>query len=249
MAAEEFSCKSEPMVFDPEGLIRSNVHPWRCCNWVVYCYNASMRKLFSTVAASFALLLLFGPLVVQPQAPAGAAPAGAAPAGTAGSDAVTASLVNTVCASCHTLDRVNNKKADSEAWTTTVTRMQGKGADLTDAQVPLVVEYLARTSGTLALTALDGAAKGKGGAKGGAKGGKGGGKGGGGGGGGSSQFPAVSGYPHITVPAGFYRGLPMGISFYGRAWSESVLIRIAFAFEQATKARKAPTFIPTIVLS
>lgn len=73
--------------------------------------------------------------------------------------------------------------------------------------------------------------------------------GGGGGGGGSSQFPAVSGYPHITVPAGFYRGLPMGISFFGRAWSEPVLIKIAYAFEQATKARKAPTFIPTLALS
>jgi amidase len=73
--------------------------------------------------------------------------------------------------------------------------------------------------------------------------------GGGGGGGGSSQFPAVSGYPHITVPAGFHLGLPMGISFYGRAWSEPVLIKIAYAFEQATKARRAPTFIPTLVLS
>jgi amidase len=72
---------------------------------------------------------------------------------------------------------------------------------------------------------------------------------GGGGGGGSSQFPAVSGYPHITVPAGFHLGLPMGISFYGRAWSEPVLIKIAYAFEQATKARKAPTFLPTLVLS
>ncbi len=73
--------------------------------------------------------------------------------------------------------------------------------------------------------------------------------GGGGGGGGSSQFPAVSGYPHITLPAGFHMGLPMGISFYGRAWSEPVLIKIAYAFEQATKARKAPTFIPTLELS
>jgi len=72
---------------------------------------------------------------------------------------------------------------------------------------------------------------------------------GGGGGGGSSQFPAVSGYPHITVPAGFHLGLPMGISFYGRAWSEPVLIKIAYAFEQATKVRKAPTFLPTLVLS
>jgi amidase len=72
---------------------------------------------------------------------------------------------------------------------------------------------------------------------------------GGGGGGGSSQFPAVSGYPHITVPAGSYMGLPMGISFYGRPWSEGVLIKAAYAFEQATKARKAPTYIPTLVLS
>jgi len=73
--------------------------------------------------------------------------------------------------------------------------------------------------------------------------------GGAGGGPGSSQFPAVSGYPHITVPAGFHYGLPLGVSFFGRAWSEPVLIRLAYAFEQATKARKAPEFIPTISLS
>jgi len=73
--------------------------------------------------------------------------------------------------------------------------------------------------------------------------------GGGGGGPGSSQFPAVSCYPHITVPAGFHYGLPLGVSFFGRAWSEPVLIRLAYAFEQATKARKAPEFIPTISLS
>lgn len=72
---------------------------------------------------------------------------------------------------------------------------------------------------------------------------------GGGGGGGSSQFPAVSGYPHITVPAGHYFGLPMGISFFGRAWSEPVLLKIAYAFEQATRARRAPEFIPTLMLS
>jgi len=76
-----------------------------------------------------------------------------------------------------------------------------------------------------------------------------GGGGGGGGGGGSSQFPAVAGYPHITVPAGFHFGLPLGVSFYGRAWSEPVLIRLAYAFEQATKARRAPAFTPTLALS
>lgn len=75
--------------------------------------------------------------------------------------------------------------------------------------------------------------------------------GGGGGGGGpsSSQFPAVAGYPHITVPAGFHMGLPMGVSFYGRSWSEPVLVRVAFAFEQASKARRAPKFVRTLELS
>jgi amidase len=56
----------------------------------------------------------------------------------------------------------------------------------------------------------------------------------------------VAGYPNITVPAGFISGLPVGISFFGRAWSEPVLIRLAFAFEQATKVRKAPRFVPHI---
>src|SRR5580658_302483 len=78
-------------------------------------YNASMRKVLLTVAAS----LLAGALMVLPQAPDGAAPAGKAPTGAAGPDAVLATLVNTVCASCHTLERVNNKKGDSEEWATT----------------------------------------------------------------------------------------------------------------------------------
>ena len=66
------------------------------------------------------------------------------------------------------------------------------------------------------------------------------------GGGSFSQPAAVAGYPHITVPAGFVRGLPVGISFVGGAWSESTLIRIAYAYEQASKARRAPTFAKTL---
>jgi len=66
--------------------------------------------------------------------------------------------------------------------------------------------------------------------------------------GGFSGPPAVAGYPHITVPAGYVRGLPVGISFSGRAWSEPVLIRIAYAFEQATRVRQAPKFRPTAEL-
>jgi amidase len=64
--------------------------------------------------------------------------------------------------------------------------------------------------------------------------------------GGYSSASAVAGYPHITVPAGFVQGLPVGISFFAGAWSEGALLKYAFAFEQATKARKAPTFIPSI---
>ena len=65
-------------------------------------------------------------------------------------------------------------------------------------------------------------------------------------GGSSSAFAAVSGYPNITVPAGFIHGLPVGGSFFGRAWSEPTLIRIAYAFEQATRHRRAPRFLPTV---
>jgi amidase len=64
--------------------------------------------------------------------------------------------------------------------------------------------------------------------------------------GGASSPAAVAGYPNITVPAGQIRGLPVGISFFGRAWSEPVLLKIAYAFEQATQARKPPMFVPTI---
>ena len=55
-----------------------------------------------------------------------------------------------------------------------------------------------------------------------------------------STVTSVAGYPHITVPDGFYRGLPVGLSFFGRAWSEPTLIKLAYAYEQATKHRKPP---------
>ena len=61
-------------------------------------------------------------------------------------------------------------------------------------------------------------------------------------GGGFSQPAAVAGYPHVTVPAGFVHGLPCNISFVGGAWSESRLIALAYAFEQATKHRRAPRY-------
>ncbi len=58
----------------------------------------------------------------------------------------------------------------------------------------------------------------------------------------SSSFAAHAGYPNITVPMGYVEGLPVGISFFGKAWSEPVLIEIAYSYEQGTKHRKAPMF-------
>ncbi len=64
------------------------------------------------------------------------------------------------------------------------------------------------------------------------------------GGGGCSQPAAVAGYPHVTVPAGFIRGLPVGLSFFGRAWSEPRLLQLAYAYEQLTRARRDPALRP-----
>lgn len=63
--------------------------------------------------------------------------------------------------------------------------------------------------------------------------------------GGSSSLAAIAGYPAVTVPAGFVDELPVGVSFFGRAWSEPTLIEIAYSYEQATKHRKPPKFLPT----
>ncbi len=62
----------------------------------------------------------------------------------------------------------------------------------------------------------------------------------------SSSPAAVAGYPHVTVPAGSVAGLPVGLSFMGPASSDARMLQFAFAFEQATKTRRAPTFVPTI---
>jgi amidase len=65
----------------------------------------------------------------------------------------------------------------------------------------------------------------------------------------SSTLPAVAGYPHLTVPMGFIRGLPVGISFIGQAWTEEQLLHLGAAYERATHARRAPTYARSIEAS
>jgi amidase len=67
--------------------------------------------------------------------------------------------------------------------------------------------------------------------------------------GGNSTPAAVAGYPAVTVPMGFVFGLPVGVSFIGRAWSEATLVRLAFAYEQATRHRRPPRFLRTADLT
>ena len=120
-----------------------------------------MHKLVLNVAA----FLVFIALVILAQAPDGGAPAFKGP------DAVAAGLVNTACAGCHSLDRVKNKVADKDGWNSTVTRMKAAGANLTDEQVPVVVEFLTRAAGTLTVAAAAPGPPTKGGGKGGGGGG------------------------------------------------------------------------------
>jgi amidase len=65
---------------------------------------------------------------------------------------------------------------------------------------------------------------------------------------GPSSVTSVAGYPHITVPMGFVSGLPVGLSFFGRAWSEPTLVKLAYSYEQATKHRSPPTFAKSVTV-
>jgi amidase len=66
--------------------------------------------------------------------------------------------------------------------------------------------------------------------------------------GGTSALAAIAGYPNVTVPMGAVHALPVGLSFFGRAWSEATLLRLAFAYEQATRERPVPAYAPTVAI-
>ena len=66
--------------------------------------------------------------------------------------------------------------------------------------------------------------------------------------GGDTTFAAVAGYPSVTVPMGLVHGLPVGLSFVGTAWHEGALLKYAYAFEQATNARRSPKYLPTLAV-
>ena len=61
-----------------------------------------------------------------------------------------------------------------------------------------------------------------------------------------STLPAVAGYPHVTVPMGAIKGMPLGLSFIGAAFSEAQLLDAAYVFEQRSKLRLRPQFVPSI---
>jgi amidase len=65
-------------------------------------------------------------------------------------------------------------------------------------------------------------------------------------GGGASTLPAVAGYPHLTVPMGYVKGLPVGLSFIGAAWQDAEILSLGYAYEQRTQARKAPAYLRSI---
>ena len=67
--------------------------------------------------------------------------------------------------------------------------------------------------------------------------------------GGCSTPAAVAGFPHVTVPAGYVFGLPVGLSFIGAPWSEGTLVKLAYAYEQATTLRQPPKFPATVRVS
>jgi hypothetical protein len=104
--------------------------------------KAARRDLYAFVKKPYIEVSAI-PLPAPPPGRGGAGRGGAAAAAN-GPDAALAALVNTACSGCHSMDRVNNKKGDKDAWSTTVERMKEKGADIPDEQLAAVIDYLAK---------------------------------------------------------------------------------------------------------